>query len=113
MMSREFYGYSVSTSEFAYVYVIVDAASKCVKVGISSTPWGRIQTLQSGNPAPLHLWAFFGPWFRDTALSIESSLHKSMSKKHLRGEWYSINPSFVWNFLGTESLAYLKGVSDE
>ena len=112
-MSRKFYNYILYTGDYAYVYVIEDSDYKCIKVGISSSPWSRLQNLQIGNPKELQLWGFYGPWFRDRALKIESSLHKAMSKNYLRGEWYNESPRFVWNFLGTKSLAYLKGVSDE
>ena len=92
-MDRE--GYEVS------VYVYVAATMKDglpeapVKVGISSNPVSRLQSLQTASPYQLMPFGFF--WCPNLAMArvVETATHEMLEEDHMSGEWFSCDPLYA------------------
>ncbi|MFF3085608.1 GIY-YIG nuclease family protein [Streptomyces nojiriensis] len=65
------------------VYLIGDAKTMKVKIGIASDPKRRLSEIQTGNPARLVIFAVFHGNAR-----IERALHKRFATRRLSGEWF-------------------------
>jgi len=59
----------------------------CFKVGISTDPYKRLASLQTGNPMPCQLLAIWEPKYAPT---LEKEIHKQLKNHRVRGEWFSI-----------------------
>lgn len=70
-----------------YVYVIRQQSGGPVKVGVAATPWLRRDELQCGNPDRLEVVALVGIAL-ESAVIVEKSAHRLLSKCHVRGEWF-------------------------
>jgi len=91
----------------ACVYIIAheeaDGVVGPVKVGITSDPHARLKSLQTGNPRPLILAAFFVAPDREIASLLEGAFHGVMKKDTALGEWFHLTPrqaviAMCWNF---------------
>ncbi|MFI5638316.1 GIY-YIG nuclease family protein [Streptomyces goshikiensis] len=65
------------------VYLIGDAKTMKVKIGIASDPKRRLSEIQTGNPARLVIFAVFHGNAR-----TERALHKRFATRRLSGEWF-------------------------
>lgn len=63
-----------------------------VKIGISSSPEGRVASLQTANPGKLVLLATFSAPTRAVAKAIEYAFHSVKSADRISGEWFDIPP---------------------
>lgn len=73
-----------------YLYAI-SSEEGWTKFGVSKDPEGRLRTLQTANPVPLHLMhteAFSTP---ELARRAEKNVHRFLSASRGRGEWFSVN----------------------
>ena len=64
------------------------------KIGISNSPEYREKTLQSEKPT-IEMICNKKYVSRRMALSFEQALHKTFSKKRVRGEWFELNQNDV------------------
>lgn len=67
-----------------------------IKVGYSTNIESRIKTLQTGNPQKIHLLCDIRCTNKNTAMTIERELHKSLHNVDLRtfGEWFEFLPNY-------------------
>ncbi|MET9690381.1 GIY-YIG nuclease family protein [Streptomyces sp. NPDC006514] len=65
------------------VYLLGDAKTMKVKIGIASDPKRRLSEIQTGNPARLVIFAVFHGNAR-----TERALHKRFATRRLSGEWF-------------------------
>jgi hypothetical protein len=83
------------TEETHYVYIIGeirgDKIAGPVKVGISQTPFGRLSTIQTGNPRKLAVACAFAIPSRDIARTLERAFHYVKSDLRLEGEWFDMS----------------------
>ncbi|MFE3861072.1 GIY-YIG nuclease family protein [Streptomyces goshikiensis] len=68
------------------VYLIGDAKTMHVKIGIASDPKRRLSEIQTGNPARLVIFAVFLGNAR-----TERALHKRFATRRLSGEWFDFS----------------------
>ena len=78
----------------SWIYVVgCFEKMKAVKIGITNRPThlGRLQQLQTGNPFNLHVYAEFpvNSWH---VKEKEDNIHKTLSSKRMKGEWFNIHP---------------------
>lgn len=78
-------------SDDCYVYVIGRPEGP-VKVGISSSPYARLSTIQTSCPFAIDLAYVFQCPDRDIARHIERSFHETRREKCLHGEWFNYAP---------------------
>jgi|694.fasta_scaffold91363_4 hypothetical protein len=84
-------------SNTGYVYLINEIDTNNFKIGISKKPAsdGRIKNLQTGNHNKLIILFEIKSKCHTT---LEKTLHRTYSDKHLRGEWFNLpNPDIVIN----------------
>jgi hypothetical protein len=78
-----------------YVYLIAHVNSgqlkAPVKVGIASSPEGRLKSLQTGNPRELAIACSFAVPAREFAKFFEGAFHDIQREKRLVGEWFDIS----------------------
>ena len=82
-------------SNIGYVYLINEVDTNNYKIGISKKPAseGRIKNLQTGNHNQLIIIYEIKSKCYTT---LEKTLHRCYSHKHLRGEWFNIeNPDTI------------------
>jgi len=77
-----------------YLYLIEQAGSGYVKIGISNSPKRRLQDLQIANPYPLVL-RYTIRCNGHTAALIESELHQRFDDRNQQGEWFHVLPEEV------------------
>jgi hypothetical protein len=76
-----------------YVYII-SAGSKMHKIGISKSPKGRLNQLQTSHYRRLRIAHQFEV---DCADLVESFAHRMLSQRRVNGEWFSISePKALW-----------------
>ncbi len=80
--------------ESCWVYLMHDLANNAYKIGISNKPEYRERTLQSEKPSIEKLAAKQFPT-RAIAKAFEASLHKVYAMRHMRGEWFKLEPNEV------------------
>lgn len=85
-------------SERTWLYIIAEEESdgRCkgpVKVGISSNPWVRAQSLEAGCPGGslLVVHAFCFP-HRLMAQELEQHFHKWRRRENIHREWFGLTP---------------------
>lgn len=71
----------------SWLYMIREGESGPIKIGRSSDPWKRLDTLQSGNPRQLHIIAAYR--VGKTAHVIERNAHREFITHRMIGEWYA------------------------
>ena len=81
-------------NESCWVYLMHDLANNAYKIGISNNPEYRERTLQSEKPTIEKVAARQFPT-RAIAKAFESSLHKVYAMRHMRGEWFMLEPNEV------------------
>lgn len=69
----------------SYLYVI--QCNEFYKVGIASDVAARVASLQTGNPYPLQVVAYYE---FDNATPVEQSLHQCFAEQWQSGEWYKL-----------------------
>ena len=89
-----------TTNEPCYVYLMVDTSNGYHKIGISNHPEYREGTLQSEKPTIELLCAKQFP-SRIIAKAIESALHKTYERKHIRGEWFQLEANDIIDLMTT------------
>lgn len=81
------------------VYIIAhrldDGWAPPCKIGISASWPNRLSSLQSGNPKPIGLYAYFDIGDRSCALQTEKFLHSRLADKRLTGEWFQVDPAYA------------------
>lgn len=86
--------YDSKQESSCYVYLMIDTTNNFHKIGISNKPKYRERTLQSEKPTIELVCAKEYP-SRAIAEAIEEGLHKSFSKKRMRGEWFRLDDNDV------------------
>lgn len=82
-------------SNTGYVYLINQVDTNNYKIGVSKNPAseGRIKNLQTGNHNELIIIYEIKSKCYTT---LEKTLHRGYSHKHLRGEWFNLeNPDTI------------------
>jgi hypothetical protein len=74
-----------------YIYIMLDQATSYVKIGWSTNPTFREKTLQSQKPSIILVDKFPG------TRKEERNIHKALSDKRVRGEWFAVSPEFAIN----------------
>ncbi|MFC3355511.1 GIY-YIG nuclease family protein [Sphingobacterium zeae] len=77
-------------SEKQYVYLIFNQKNGYFKIGFSKNPLKREKTLQAEEPEI----ALLKIWKKDMA--FEKSLHKRYFKQKVRGEWFKLTLTELW-----------------
>lgn len=82
------------------VYVMAALGSGCIKIGVSNGPARRADSIQTGNPFPVEIRAFWDLGDKD-AFRLECECHKRLRGKHIHaiGEWYRIEPDVAEAFI--------------
>ena len=75
----------------SYVYFIQSGYGKKppIKIGVAENIDKRLLELQPGNPEELKVVASIKCANRMEAFNIESYLHRQLSKRKIRGEWFA------------------------
>lgn len=69
-----------------YVYLMSDGDK--IKIGYTSkNVFGRMDSLQTGNPRPLHVLYYF-----PASIKTEGILHEQYKRQWIRGKWYDLSP---------------------
>lgn len=66
-----------------------------VKVGISTTPWKRLRSIQTSCPYEARLVHVFVAPNKEVARQLEASFHTTQAKHRTVGEWFNIEPRFA------------------
>jgi hypothetical protein len=93
------------------MYVIREAGSSYVKVGITNNIERRLRTLQTANPHKLELVYKFTA-APGVIKSFEKIVHRELKKmdRHVHGEWFFIHPGELKNVLeATGVLVFTNG----
>lgn len=69
----------------SYVYVIQNTETGRIKIG-KGNPACRLNLFQTGNDCELQIVAY---WHHTYALAVEKSLHTTLGRYRVRGEWFS------------------------
>lgn len=77
-----------------YIYVI-GIEDGPVKVGISQSPNGRLDTLQTGSPVKLSILHYRKCRNRDHALHHERMFHEVYAENRMVGEWFNMSSDFA------------------
>lgn len=73
----------VASRQHKNKYLYFMACGDAVKIGVSSCPDSRLETLQTGAPGELSLVASI-----PNAGHLEAECHRRLSHLHLSGEWF-------------------------
>jgi len=97
-------------SKYKYLYIIKCREDDSVlKVGISNHPKGRLRSLQSASWNELFIWAYFGMYSEKDCFQLEQRIHLKLRKHSIRGEWFRVQPHFIWKILDTSHCVFLDG----
>lgn len=78
------------TTEPSYIYAMQCSNTGYIKIGMSSSPKERRNSLQIGSPHKLKLLQTWGPWTTKDARFVEGVLHNTFSLNRVRGEWFDV-----------------------
>jgi hypothetical protein len=70
------------------IYFIQQGYDGPIKIGLSKTPFARINELQPGNPYDLRLLFYYKPDYDLTIQQMEHFLHKRFAKYQVNKEWF-------------------------
>lgn len=89
----EFNGFPPISKDDGFVYVIFNDITKLTKIGITTQPKRRLQTIRSsGGTSITPLLLIHLEWRYDpNDYAIESFLHKFFKDKRKKGEWFDLN----------------------
>lgn len=98
-----------------HVYIIAQLNSAYeivgpVKVGVSSNPVSRLQSLQTGSPSRLVIVARYTFWKRSHALAVEKCFHDTCAVYRLEGEWFDIEPAGAVSLMEGNIYSFAKNV---
>ena len=79
------------TVGYSYIYVIQSGDRGPVKIGHGKSPLWRMCQLQIGSWEELHLRAALAV-LDGCHKSLEAQVHQMAKGKHIRGEWFSLEP---------------------
>jgi hypothetical protein len=82
-----------------YLYGITDGAY--TKIGISENPKNRLASLQVGNAKDLKI-NFLSLFLPRDCQKAERVIHKKLSDKNVRGEWFKTSPQEIEQILKEE-----------
>lgn len=82
-----------------YVYIIHQATTNYIKIGIAENTSQRLKDLQTASPLPLHLKYSLPCKDRNSAIAIESYLHQRYEKQRMSGEWFDVAVDETIDFL--------------
>jgi hypothetical protein len=94
-----------------YVYIIAPKETETpVKVGISSDPWKRLSSVQTGSPVELDVVEIYGCDTRDEAVRLERDFHAAHAPTRLSGEWFNLeaDEANYWLFCETVPEKYFQ-----
>lgn len=82
------------------VYIMTADGSGCVKIGISNGPARRSDGIQTSNPFPVRICAFWNLG-DEASRRLELECHKRLRQQHVHasGEWYRIAPDVAESFV--------------
>lgn len=67
-----------------YVYFILDAERRAIKIGFSGSPRSRLASLQIAHAVPLRLLGVV-----EAVPAAEGQLHRMFARQRLMGEWFA------------------------
>ena len=82
-----------------YVYIIKNMDSNNIKVGVATDPYKRLAQLQTGSDSDLAL--IYTSYLCSNAFQVETKVHSRFEDKHVRGEWFKVDPISVVAYLET------------
>lgn len=81
-----------------FIYILSNPAwSGCYKVGYSLDPHDRLSQYQVG--CPFNDYKIEGYYFSSNARETEASIHKKLSKFHIKGEWFNVKLDNLRKFI--------------
>lgn len=84
--------------DICHIYFIrSDAGRDVVKVGLSSNPRKRLQSLKASSPYRLSLFASVEFSSRVQADWAERTMHCALSKYRMSGEWFSVSAASAFS----------------
>lgn len=92
-----------------YIYVI-GTNERCQKIGYSNDVAKRLATLQTGNPSKLYIH-HIEEVPDDRARLLEHKLHRELSHKRIKGEWFDLTPDEAKSFLVYAIIRWLDDVT--
>ena len=87
-----------------YIYVI--GTESIQKIGFSKNPQSRLKQLQTGNSEQLFLHHMIEVSDERTRL-LERFLHKDLSYKKLKGEWFKLSKQEAIDYLTFAEITWL------
>lgn len=78
--------YRGSPQKTGYVYFARAEGMDLVKVGYARHPASRLETLQTGSPVELYIWATV-----PGDIALEKELHKQFAHLRSHGEWFRLS----------------------
>lgn len=85
-----------------FVYLMEDTTRYgYTKIGKSKEPERRL--MEANCFSPSKSFKIFRMFFFENALGVEAELHKHFNEDRLEGEWFSINPQEVVNYLTSKT----------
>jgi hypothetical protein len=98
-----------------FVYIIGQLSSAYevigpVKVGISSNPLSRMQSVQTGSPSRLVMVSRYCFWKRTHAHRVEQCFHRTCANYRLEGEWFDIVPDAAVALMAANVTAFVQQV---
>lgn len=85
---------SLPTDVFIYVIAVKEGGEfkSPVKVGVSASPFGRLDALQTACPHDLGIVGVLSYPNREMARQMEDCFHQTHKAERRRGEWFDIEP---------------------
>lgn len=87
-------GFKINPATRSYVYFIQEGKRGPIKIGLSSDPLNRLNTMQTGNATNMRLLLILN-LHPDKAINVESRFHKYFGVYRIRGEWFRASRSIV------------------
>lgn len=90
----------------AFVYVIGETCNGPIKLGATDNPPKRLGELQVANPRELFLYHSLQ---HPAAIDVEAWAQRRLRDRHIRGEWYDVNPAEAANLLAEAVTLHAQG----
>jgi hypothetical protein len=84
-----------------------------IKVGVADAPHSRVRDLQTCCPLELTLVAFRDFGSRETAFVVEKAIHRELSSRRARGEWFRGQPQAAVRLLEVYYTEHVKLVAEQ
>lgn len=92
MKHRSMAGFSEAWRIYA-LFCMRSPSEAAIKIGVSSTIYQRLLTLQTGLPYPMGICLHSLIGDRGQAMRLEAALHRAFAHRNTRGEWFAFDLS--------------------